>query len=124
MLGYGRLKVRIVEAWVSVTWDDGTTTREQWRLVTSLPDHRRYPAADLVELYHRRWQVETTYYSIKESVLLPHLPVVAVPVRGPLLLEVQRLVDRHAGAVDDVGRAAVAQWFDRLRSAIAAVPAL
>jgi hypothetical protein len=58
VLGYGRLKVRIVEAWVTVTWVDGTITREQWRLVTSLLDHRRYPASALVELYHRRWQVD------------------------------------------------------------------
>jgi len=69
VLGYGRLKVRIVEAWVTVTWADGTTTREQWRLVTSLLDHRRYPAGELVTVYHRRWQVETTYFSIKESIL-------------------------------------------------------
>ena len=69
VIGYGRLKVRIVEAWVTVTWADGTVTREQWRLVTSLLDHRRYPAGDLVELYHRRWQVETTYLSIKSTIL-------------------------------------------------------
>lgn len=69
VLGYGQLKVRMVEAWVTVTWADGTTTREQWRLVTSLLDHRRHPASDLVDLYHRRWQVETTYFSIKESIL-------------------------------------------------------
>lgn len=69
VLGYGRLKVRIIEAWVTVTWADGTTTREQWRLVTSLLDHARYPAGDLVALYHRRWQVETTYFSIKSTIL-------------------------------------------------------
>lgn len=69
VLGYGQLKVRIVEAWVTVTWADGTTTREQWRLVTSLLDHHRYPASELVDLYHRRWQVETTYFSIKETIL-------------------------------------------------------
>jgi len=69
VLGYGRLKVRIIEAWVTVTWADGTTTREQWRLVTSLLDHTRYPAGDLVTLYHRRWQVETTYFSIKSTIL-------------------------------------------------------
>lgn len=69
VLGYGRLKVRIIEAWVTVTWADGTVTREQWRLVTSLRDHRRYPAADLVDLYHRRWQAETTYLSIKSTIL-------------------------------------------------------
>lgn len=69
VLGYGRLKVRIIEAWVTVTWADGTTSREQWRLVTSLLDHRRYPAGELVTLYHRRWQVETTYLSIKSTIL-------------------------------------------------------
>jgi len=36
VLGYGRLKVRIIEAWVTITFADGTVTREQWRLVTSL----------------------------------------------------------------------------------------
>jgi hypothetical protein len=69
VLGYGRLKVRIIEAWVTVTWADGTTTSEQWRLVTSLLDHRRYPAEDLVALYHHRWQAETTYLSIKSTML-------------------------------------------------------
>jgi len=69
VLGYGKLKVRIIEAWVTITWADGTVTREQWRLVTSLLDHRRYPASELVSLYHRRWQVETTYLSIKSTIL-------------------------------------------------------
>jgi IS5 family transposase len=69
VLGYGKLKVRIIEAWVTITWADGTTTREQWRLITSLLDHHRYPAGDLVTLYHRRWQVETTYLSIKSTIL-------------------------------------------------------
>jgi hypothetical protein len=69
VLGYGRLKVRIIEAWVTITWADGTVTREQWRLVTSLLDHRRHPAGELVRLYHRRWQVETTYLSIKSTIL-------------------------------------------------------
>ena len=69
VLGYGRLKVRIIEAWITVTWADGTTTREQWRLVTSLLDHTRYPANEIVAVYHRRWQVETTYLSIKYTIL-------------------------------------------------------
>lgn len=69
VLGYGRLKVRIIEAWVTVTWADGTVTREQWRLVTSLLDHHRYPTSELIDLYHRRWQAETTYLSIKSTIL-------------------------------------------------------
>lgn len=69
VLGYGRLKVRIIEAWVTITWADGTISREQWRLVTSLLDHHRHPASELIELYHRRWQAETTYLSITSSIL-------------------------------------------------------
>jgi hypothetical protein len=67
--GYDALPVRVIEAWVTVTLADGTTRREPWRLVTSLLDHERYPAGELVELYHRRWQVETTYFSIKATML-------------------------------------------------------
>jgi len=69
VLGYGKLKVRIVEAWITVTYADGSVHAEQWRLLTSLLDHTRYPAGELVALYHRRWQVETTYFSIKCTIL-------------------------------------------------------
>ncbi|MBB6343597.1 IS4 family transposase [Nonomuraea muscovyensis] len=67
--GYRALPVRVIEAWITVTLADGTTRREPWRLVTSLVDHERYPAGELVALYHRRWQVETTYFSIKVAML-------------------------------------------------------
>jgi transposase IS4-like protein/DDE family transposase len=67
--GYNALPVRVIEAWITVTLADGTTRREAWRLVTSLLDHKHYPAHELVELYHRRWQVETTYFSIKATML-------------------------------------------------------
>lgn len=67
--GYRPLPVRVIEAWITVTLADGTTRCEPWRLVTSLLDHERYPARELVELYHRRWQVETTYFSIKATML-------------------------------------------------------
>ncbi|MDI1466444.1 transposase, partial [Catellatospora sp. KI3] len=48
---------------------DGTTRTEPWRLITSLLDHTRYPATELVDLYHQRWQIETTFLSIKSTVL-------------------------------------------------------
>ncbi|MGK3111433.1 IS4 family transposase [Streptomyces mordarskii] len=67
--GMGKLPVRIVEAWITVTYADGTVRREQWRLATSLTDHTRYPAHELVTLYHERWQAETTYFSIKATML-------------------------------------------------------
>ncbi|MEV1179475.1 transposase [Nonomuraea sp. NPDC049784] len=67
--GYRALPVRVIEAWITVTLADGTTRREPWRLVTSLVDHERYPAGELVALYHRRWQAETAYFSIKVTML-------------------------------------------------------
>lgn len=67
--GYRLLPVRVIEAWITVTLADGTTRSEPWRLVTSLLDHERYPARELIDLYHRRWQVETTYFSIKATML-------------------------------------------------------
>jgi Insertion element 4 transposase N-terminal/Transposase DDE domain len=69
VLGYGRLKVRIVEAWITVRLADGTVRTQQWRLVTSLLDPRRYPAGELLALYHERWEIETTFYSIKCTIL-------------------------------------------------------
>lgn len=65
----GRLRMRVIEAAVVVRLADGTVRREQWRLVTSLLDHVRWPAAAVVEVYHRRWQVETAYASIKDTML-------------------------------------------------------
>ena len=67
--GYGRIEVRIIEAQVTVTLADGTRRTELWRLMTSLLDAERYPAAELIALYHRRWQVETCYFSLKSTIL-------------------------------------------------------
>ncbi|MGX4688313.1 IS4 family transposase [Streptomyces sp. JNUCC 63] len=67
--GYGMLTVRVIEAWITVTLADGTVRREQWRLVTSLTDPARHPAERLVSLYHERWQAETTYASLKATLL-------------------------------------------------------
>ncbi|MGW2255754.1 IS4 family transposase [Kitasatospora sp. NPDC001660] len=72
-IGYGvlpvLLTVRIIEASVTVTLADGTVRTEQWRLLTSLLDGDRHPASDLVRMYHERWQAETTYFSIKATML-------------------------------------------------------
>jgi Insertion element 4 transposase N-terminal/Transposase DDE domain len=72
-LGYGVLpaliRVRVIEAEITVTLSDGTVRTEQWRLLTSLLDPDRYPAAELVRIYHERWQAETTYFSIKATLL-------------------------------------------------------
>ncbi|MFF3876697.1 IS4 family transposase [Streptomyces sp. NPDC001978] len=72
-IGYGvlpaLLTVRVIEADVTLTLADGTVRQEQWRLLTSLLDATRYPATELIALYHERWQAETTYFSIKATML-------------------------------------------------------
>ncbi|MFF3160229.1 IS4 family transposase, partial [Streptomyces sp. NPDC057910] len=67
--GYDRLEVRVIEAWITVTLADGTQRSELWRLLTNLLDAGRYPAGELLELYHRRWQAETCYFSLKSTIL-------------------------------------------------------
>jgi Insertion element 4 transposase N-terminal/Transposase DDE domain len=72
-IGYGVLRillpVRVIEATLTITLADGTVRTEQWRLITNLLDPVRYPAAELVDLYHRRWEAETAYFSIKATML-------------------------------------------------------
>ncbi|MFB7292386.1 transposase [Actinacidiphila glaucinigra] len=72
-IGYGvlpaLLTVRVIEAHVTLTLADGTVRHEQWRLLTSLLNATRYPATELISLYHQRWQAETTYFSIKSTML-------------------------------------------------------
>ncbi|WP_326610320.1 transposase [Streptomyces scopuliridis] len=76
-IGYGVLPVlqtvRVIEASVTATLADGTVRTEQWRLLTSLLDPAAHPAAGLVDLYHERWQSETTYFSIKATTLDGHV---------------------------------------------------
>jgi hypothetical protein len=39
------------------------------RLLTSLQDPRQYPAEEIIELYHRRWEIELAYGEIKTQTL-------------------------------------------------------
>jgi len=64
----GTQRVRVIEAQISVTTTDGTRTGG-YRLITTLLDPHRYPASDLIRLYHRRWEIETAYLEIKSSIL-------------------------------------------------------
>lgn len=63
--------IRVIEAEVAVQAVDGATTTTRLRLLTTLLDHQRYPAADLAELYHRRWQAETAYFGLKVTLRGP-----------------------------------------------------
>jgi hypothetical protein len=51
----GGVKVRVIAAEVTVTCHDGTVYGGWYRLATTLLDHRAFPAARLMALYHERW---------------------------------------------------------------------
>jgi len=64
----GGIKVRVIECEITIATSTGRHTGV-YRLATTLLDHRRYTAADLVTLYHQRWEIETCYLEIKSSIL-------------------------------------------------------
>ena len=59
------ITVRVIEFWLTVTGEDGKARTERYRLITTLLDHRRYPAADLAAVYSWRWAIETGYRECK-----------------------------------------------------------
>ena len=63
----GGVDVRIIEALITVTAADGSRRSEHYRLVTTLLDPDRYPATELIELYHQRWETETAYLALKHT---------------------------------------------------------
>ena len=65
----GAVTVRVIDADIVVTCTDGPRRVERYRLVTTLTDHHRYPATELVELYHQRWEIETSYLELKSTIL-------------------------------------------------------
>jgi Insertion element 4 transposase N-terminal/Transposase DDE domain len=64
----GALRVRVIEAEITIATTAGRRTGV-YRLATTLLDHHRYPAADLIALYHQRWEIETAYLELKASIL-------------------------------------------------------
>jgi hypothetical protein len=63
------LSVRIIEADVTMTGADGSRVADRYRLITTLLDSRRYPALDLVRLYHERWEIESAYLALRHTLL-------------------------------------------------------
>ena len=64
----GPLRVRVIEAEITIATTAGRRT-ETYRLATTLLDPHRYPAAELIRLYHERWEIETAYLELKSSIL-------------------------------------------------------
>ena len=61
--------VRIIEADLDVHGADGTRLGDRYRLITTLLDWRRYPAGELVRLYHERWEIEVAYLALRHTLL-------------------------------------------------------
>jgi hypothetical protein len=65
---YGGIKVRVIDAGITVSTSTGHTTGT-YRLITTLLDAAAHPATGLVRLYHQRWEIETTYLELKSTIL-------------------------------------------------------
>jgi len=65
----GPITVRVIEAEITVTGPGGRRRVGRYRLLTTLTDHHRFPATELIRLYHQRWEIETTYLELKASTL-------------------------------------------------------
>lgn len=68
----GEVRLRVVDAEVVVTATashHGKRRVGRYRLITTLTDHAAFPAAEIVELYHHRWEIETSYLELKSSIL-------------------------------------------------------
>jgi hypothetical protein len=61
-------EVRVVTAEITIATTTGRRTAS-YRLITTLLDPHHYPALELVELYHRRWDIETAYLELKSTIL-------------------------------------------------------
>lgn len=65
----GGRKLRIIEARITATTDDGEQIQGLYRLATTLLDHQTDPAHKLLALYHERWEVESTFYSLRHTLI-------------------------------------------------------
>jgi hypothetical protein len=67
------LKVRIIEAGLTMTGADGSRVCDSYRLITTLMDYCRFPAVTVVRLYHERWEIESAYLALRHTLLDGHV---------------------------------------------------
>lgn len=65
----GGARVRVIDAQITLALSGGGHKTGRYRLITTLTDHHRHPALEIVELYHRRWEIETAYLELKSTTL-------------------------------------------------------
>jgi Insertion element 4 transposase N-terminal/Transposase DDE domain len=63
----GPIEVRVIRCAITVATPAGRRS-EIYQLVTTVRDADA-PATDLVDLYHQRWEIETAYLELKQSIL-------------------------------------------------------
>lgn len=64
-----KIDLRLITATLHITLDDATTTTSTYRLVTTLLNPRDHTATSLLHLYHQRWEHETTYHALKNTIM-------------------------------------------------------
>jgi len=64
----GSVTVRVIDARITVHLGQRATRTGHYRLVTTLTDEKRYPAKEIVALYHHRWEIETSYMELKSTI--------------------------------------------------------
>jgi hypothetical protein len=52
-----------------MTGADGTASPILPRLITTLMDHRRFPAAAVVRLNYEGWEIECPYFALRHTLL-------------------------------------------------------
>ncbi|MBV9793287.1 MAG: IS4 family transposase [Actinobacteria bacterium] len=65
---FGGVPVRVIDAEITVVTAGGRTG-SRYRLITTLADAARYPAEQVIALYHERWEIETAYLELKSTIL-------------------------------------------------------
>jgi len=65
----GTVTVRVIDAEIAVHTNGRPHHTGQYRLITTLTDHHRFNALDLITLYHQRWEIETTFLELKSTTL-------------------------------------------------------
>jgi hypothetical protein len=65
----GGIEVRVIDAEITAILGGHRQHTGHYRLVTTLTDHRRYPAREIVTLYHQRWEIETAFLELKSTLL-------------------------------------------------------
>jgi hypothetical protein len=63
----GALQVRVITATITVTTDTGQRS-QTYRLITTVLDPA-CPPTHIVALYRQRWEIETTYFELKSTIL-------------------------------------------------------